>query len=241
MCSWMESCPPTVTRLWCGADFKRGGKTLDETYDVLGMRIVLEGPNGAPLPEAKGREACYAVERTVSTLWRVIPSRRKDYIAEPKDNGYQSLHLAVEVPDGARVTAGAAAGAARGGSVTTVEVQVRTGTMHASAEEGVAAHVSYKSGMDVQQSTRLHEWTQELMQACSPPRLPLSAAPGVPEGLRMQLQQCCVYLAVATCTATAGGVQFCPCRWHTANLGRNVCSVLQQCVFPPVGQANGMV
>lgn len=151
------------------ADFSRGGKTLDETYDVLGMRIVVDGHGGAPLSEAAGRSACYAVESAVGGLWTVIPSRRKDYIAQPKCNGYQSLHLAVEVPAGMHAAAEAGAGAARGGSVTAVEVQVRTTSMHAAAEEGVAAHISYKSGMDVQQTTRLHDWTQKLMQARPPP------------------------------------------------------------------------
>eukprot|EP00892_Ulva_mutabilis_P005765 jgi/Ulvmu1/3560/UM166_0014.1 len=149
------------------SDFSRGGKTLDETYDVLGMRIIIDGRDGAPLPEAAGRRACYAVEHVVAGLWTVIRSRRKDYIADPKPNGYQSLHLAVEVPAALAATAAAGAGAARGGRVTAVEVQVRTGAMHAAAEEGIAAHMSYKSGMDVQQSTRLHEWTQKLMQAFS--------------------------------------------------------------------------
>lgn len=177
-----------------GADFSRGGKTLDETYDVLGMRIIIDGRDGQPLPEAAGCSACYAVERTVGGLWTVIQSRRKDYIAEPKANGYQSLHLAVEVP--AELHAAAAsdgAGAARGGRVTAVEVQVRTSAMHAAAEVGDAAHMSYKSGMDVQQSTRLHEWTRQLMHVrhtprslLLPPRTPLPTCAALQRVLRQE-------------------------------------------------------
>jgi Region found in RelA / SpoT proteins len=145
------------------ADFGRGGKTINEAYDVLGMRIIVRGAEGAPLDVAAGQEGCYAAEAVVRGLWAEVADRRKDYIAEPKANGYQSLHTAVEVPRGAP-PGRAGYGAAAGGTVDCVEVQIRTEAMHESAEEGVAAHMLYKSGLDMQQSARLHDWTQALMQ-----------------------------------------------------------------------------
>lgn len=214
---WQCAClVPSVSRLVWGADFSCGGKALDETYDVLGMRIIVEGRGGVPLPEAAGRDACYAVERVVGGLWTVIQSRRKDYIAKPKSNGYQSLHLAVEVPANLRRGAGAGAGAARGGRVTAVEVQVRTSAMHAAAEEGIAAHISYKSGMDVQQSTRLHEWTQQLMQARSVPptcapagagRISARTAAHVCTDQRCASRQCVEEVLGVTSGAVCAGIQ----------------------------------
>lgn len=89
---------------------------FDEVYDVRAVRVIV-----STLAE------CYAVLGVVHSRWEHIPREFDDYIANPKENGYQSIHTAVLLDDG-----------------ETLEVQVRTAAMHQDAELGVCAHWSYK-------------------------------------------------------------------------------------------------
>ena len=90
--------------------------------DIYGFRIVVA-------TEAD----CYRVLGAIHQRWRAVPGRFKDYISQPKSNGYRSIHTTVSGRDGKRV-----------------EVQIRTREMHEVAETGVAAHWSYKNGERVE-------------------------------------------------------------------------------------------
>jgi len=76
---------------------------------------------------------CYRVLGMIHQRWRAVPGRFKDYISQPKSNGYRSIHTTVSGRDGKRV-----------------EVQIRTREMHEVAETGVAAHWSYRNGERVE-------------------------------------------------------------------------------------------
>jgi len=91
-----------------------------ELFDVRAVRVLVESVAD-----------CYAVLGIVHTNWHSIPDEFDDYVANPKDNGYQSLHTAVIV-DG-----------------KVIEVQIRTTEMHKKSEFGVASHWRYKEGVSL--------------------------------------------------------------------------------------------
>jgi|AntAceMinimDraft_5_1070358.scaffolds.fasta_scaffold00759_9 GTP pyrophosphokinase len=95
---------------------QRKGIGFSQVYDIRAVRILV--------PEIKD---CYATLGLVHSLWRNIPNEFDDYIANPKENGYRSLHTAVMGPEG-----------------KALEVQIRTQKMDDEAELGVCAHWRYK-------------------------------------------------------------------------------------------------
>ena len=98
---------------------RRRGKPLEEIYDLLGLRILCETAS-----------QCYELLGLVHQVFMPIEGRFKDYIAMPKSNRYQSLHTTVMGFEG-----------------KIIEIQIRTQAMHQTAENGIAAHWLYKSGV----------------------------------------------------------------------------------------------
>lgn len=87
--------------------------------DIYGFRVITQS-----------EEDCYTALGAIHQRWRAVPGRFKDYISQPKSNGYRSVHTTVSGRDGKKV-----------------EVQIRTRQMHDVAETGVAAHWSYRDGV----------------------------------------------------------------------------------------------
>ncbi len=87
--------------------------------DIYGFRVICASVDD-----------CYRILGVIHQLWRAVPDRFKDYISQPKSNGYRSIHTTVSGRDAKRV-----------------EVQIRTREMHEVAESGVAAHWSYREGV----------------------------------------------------------------------------------------------
>jgi GTP pyrophosphokinase len=108
--------PKHIYSIW--KKMQRKGLGFSELYDIRAVRILV-----ATITD------CYAALGVVHTQWQHLPAEFDDYIARPKNNGYQSLHTAVLGPSG-----------------KTLEVQIRTHAMHRANELGVAAHWRYKEG-----------------------------------------------------------------------------------------------
>jgi GTP diphosphokinase / guanosine-3',5'-bis(diphosphate) 3'-diphosphatase len=98
------------------------GQSFSRLSDIYGFRIICERDGD-----------CYRVLGAIHRRWRSVPGRFKDYISQPKSNGYRSIHTTVSGRDGKRV-----------------EIQIRTRQMHEVAESGVAAHWSYRDGVRAQ-------------------------------------------------------------------------------------------
>ena len=108
--------PKHIFSIW--KKMRRKGIPFSEVYDVRAVRILVGHADD-----------CYKVLGVVHNLWRNIPNEFDDYIANPKENGYQSLHTAVIGPEG-----------------KVLEIQIRTQDMHDEAEFGVCSHWQYKDG-----------------------------------------------------------------------------------------------
>ena len=105
-----------IFSIWRKMEIKR--VSFDQVHDVRAVRVVVN-----TLAE------CYAALGVIHASWPHIPSEFDDYIANPKENGYRSIHTAVTTDDG-----------------SSLEIQIRTVQMHEAAELGVCAHWSYKEG-----------------------------------------------------------------------------------------------
>lgn len=113
--------------------------SFDQLYDIRAVRIVTERV-----------QDCYAALGLVHTNWRHLPKEFDDYIATPKQNGYQSIHTVVLGPQG-----------------RPIEIQIRTRQMHEDAELGVAAHWRYKEGATAGRTAANDEkigWLRKLLQ-----------------------------------------------------------------------------
>ena len=121
--------PKSVYSIWRKMQHKH--LAFDALFDVRATRVLTGSV-----------ESCYRALSIVHEHWTPIPGEYDDYISRPKPNGYQSLHTAIQGPEG-----------------KTLEVQIRSNDMHWAAELGVAAHWQYKENRsydeDLDRGTRI--------------------------------------------------------------------------------------
>jgi GTP diphosphokinase / guanosine-3',5'-bis(diphosphate) 3'-diphosphatase len=110
---------------------KKNINTLSDLYDLFAVRLIVNGPNEYDQPEDV--EKLYHLLGEIHNRWSPLPNRFKDYVSNPKANGYKSVHTIV-------------LGLFEKDLMQPVEIQIRTRAMHNEAEYGVAAHWLYKSG-----------------------------------------------------------------------------------------------
>ncbi len=109
----------SVYSIW--RKMKHQNVPFEQVYDIFAIRIILDSP-----PETE-KSDCWRVYSMVSDFYRPNPERLRDWISNPKSNGYESLHTTVIGPEG-----------------KWVEVQIRSRRMDEIAEKGYAAHWKYK-------------------------------------------------------------------------------------------------
>lgn len=95
--------------------------TFDEIYDLFAVRIIVD------VPRDKEKSICWQVYSLITDVYTPIPERLKDWITNPKSNGYESLHTTIVGPQG-----------------KFVEIQIRSERMDEISERGYAAHWKYK-------------------------------------------------------------------------------------------------
>ena len=108
-------------------------------YDLFAIRVILNSP-----PE-KEKEDCWKVYSMITDEYTPSPERLRDWLSNPKSNGYEALHTTVMGPQG-----------------KWVEVQIRTKRMNEIAEKGLAAHWKYKEG--AQDESRFDKWFNQIRE-----------------------------------------------------------------------------
>jgi GTP diphosphokinase / guanosine-3',5'-bis(diphosphate) 3'-diphosphatase len=121
---------------------KNKGVAFEEVYDLFAIRIIVDSPL------EKEKEDCWKVYSLITDEYKPSTERMRDWLSNPKSNGYEALHTTVMGPGG-----------------RWVEVQVRTKRMNEIAEKGLAAHWKYKEGTT--DESRFDQWFHQIREALS--------------------------------------------------------------------------
>jgi GTP pyrophosphokinase len=130
--------PKSIHSIW--NKIKKKGVAFEEVYDLFAIRIIANSP-----PE-KEKEDCWKIYSIITDEYNPSPERLRDWLSNPKSNGYEALHTTVMGPQG-----------------KWVEVQIRTRRMNEIAEKGLAAHWKYKEGKD--DESRFDKWFNQIREA----------------------------------------------------------------------------
>src|SRR5690349_4649980 len=132
--------PKSIHSIW--NKMKKKGVAFEEVYDLFAIRVILMSP-----PE-KEKEDCWKVYSMITDEYTPSPERLRDWLSNPKSNGYEALHTTVMGPQG-----------------KWVEVQIRTKRMNEIAEKGLAAHYKYKEGGG--DESRFDKWFSQIREVIS--------------------------------------------------------------------------
>ena len=117
---------------------QRYDNNINKVYDLIALRIIVDGSD----------LECYQTLGVIHAHYTPLAGRLKDYIAQPKPNGYQSLHTTVF-----------------GAQNKIVEVQIRTQLMHEEDEFGIAAHWQYKERVKLSEiDKQKYNWLQKILE-----------------------------------------------------------------------------
>jgi GTP diphosphokinase / guanosine-3',5'-bis(diphosphate) 3'-diphosphatase len=129
--------PKSIHSIW--NKMKKKSVAFEEVYDLFAIRVILNSQ-----PE-KEKEDCWKVYSFITDEYTPSPERLRDWLSNPKSNGYEALHTTVMGPQG-----------------KWVEVQIRTKRMNEIAEKGLAAHWKYKEGTP--DESRFEKWFHQIRE-----------------------------------------------------------------------------
>lgn len=129
--------PKSIHSIW--NKMKKKAVEFEEVYDLFAIRVILN------VPQETEKEACWKVYSFITDEYTPAPERLRDWLSNPKSNGYEALHTTVMGPQG-----------------KWVEVQIRTKRMNEIAEKGLAAHWKYKEGAT--DESRFDKWFQQIRE-----------------------------------------------------------------------------
>lgn len=132
--------PKSIHSIW--NKMKKKGVAFEEVYDLFAIRVILTSP------AEREKEDCWKVYSFITDEYTPAPERLRDWLSNPKSNGYEALHTTVMGPQG-----------------KWVEVQIRTKRMNEIAEKGLAAHWKYKEGGN--DESRFDKWFQQIREVLS--------------------------------------------------------------------------
>ncbi|MFN0080927.1 MAG: RelA/SpoT family protein [Ferruginibacter sp.] len=130
--------PKSIHSIW--SKIKKKGVAFEEVYDLFAIRILVNAP------PSKEKEECWKVYSIITDAYTPSPERLRDWLSNPKSNGYEALHTTVMGPLG-----------------RWVEVQIRTKRMNEIAEKGLAAHWKYKEGTN--EENRFDQWFAQIRES----------------------------------------------------------------------------
>jgi GTP diphosphokinase / guanosine-3',5'-bis(diphosphate) 3'-diphosphatase len=129
--------PKSIHSIW--NKMRKKGVAFEEVYDLFAIRVILDSST------EREKEDCWKVYSLITDEYSPSPERLRDWLSNPKSNGYEALHTTVMGPQG-----------------KWVEIQIRSKRMNEIAEKGLAAHWKYKEGGN--DESRFDKWFQQIRE-----------------------------------------------------------------------------